>query len=165
MIRFSVSWAILFLLHIVGLPYALSKTGVNTQRYVLSRQSSWWAPILWPKTSKTLFGPVNFKLYKNKFKNLIRTSKFKFSRAAYTLDYVNKKSLFKYRLKLLAFIATRTLAIFVTTRLIGLGVRITVFNATFNIILAILWQSVLLVEETRVPGENHWPGHIKKCKM
>ena len=30
-----------------------------------------------------------------------------------------------------------------------------VFNATFNNILATLWQSVLLVEETRVPGENH----------
>jgi hypothetical protein len=36
-----------------------------------------------PKTSKTLFGPVNFssfyvELYKNKFKNLIWISKFKF---------------------------------------------------------------------------------------
>ena len=30
-----------------------------------------------------------------------------------------------------------------------------VFNATFNNIKAILWQSVLLVEETRVPRENH----------
>ena len=32
----------------------------------------------------------------------------------------------------------------------------TVFNATFNNISAILWRSVLLVEKTRVPGENHW---------
>ena len=32
-----------------------------------------------------------------------------------------------------------------------------VFNATFNNILAISWRSVLLVEETRVPGENHQP--------
>ena len=32
-----------------------------------------------------------------------------------------------------------------------------VFNATFNNILVISWQSVLLVEETGVPGENHWP--------
>jgi len=32
-----------------------------------------------------------------------------------------------------------------------------VFNATFNNILAISWQSVLLVEDTGVPGENHWP--------
>jgi hypothetical protein len=31
-----------------------------------------------------------------------------------------------------------------------------VFNAIFNNISVILWQSVLLVEETRVPGENHW---------
>jgi hypothetical protein len=32
-----------------------------------------------------------------------------------------------------------------------------VLNATFNNISAILWQSVLLVEETGVPGENHKP--------
>jgi hypothetical protein len=30
-----------------------------------------------------------------------------------------------------------------------------VFNATFNNILIISWWSVLLVEETGVPGENH----------
>jgi hypothetical protein len=29
------------------------------------------------------------------------------------------------------------------------------FNATFNNISVISWQSVLLVEETGVPGENH----------
>jgi len=28
-------------------------------------------------------------------------------------------------------------------------------NATFNNILVISWQSVLLVEETGIPGENH----------
>ena len=33
-------------------------------------------------------------------------------------------------------------------------VKVTVFNATFNNISAISWQSVLLVEETGVPGEN-----------
>jgi hypothetical protein len=33
-----------------------------------------------------------------------------------------------------------------------------VFNATFNNISAISWWSVLLVEETRVPGENHRPA-------
>ena len=32
-----------------------------------------------------------------------------------------------------------------------------VFNATFNIISVISWRSVLLVEETGVPGENHRP--------
>ena len=36
-------------------------------------------------------------------------------------------------------------------------VRVQVFNATFNNISVISWRSVLLVEETRVPGENHWP--------
>jgi hypothetical protein len=33
-----------------------------------------------------------------------------------------------------------------------------VFNATFNNISVILWQSVLLVEETGVPGEIHQPA-------
>jgi hypothetical protein len=32
-----------------------------------------------------------------------------------------------------------------------------VFNATFNNISVISWRSVLLVEETGVLGENHWP--------
>ena len=38
------------------------------------------------------------------------------------------------------------------------GVRIMVFNATFNTISAISWKSVLLVDETGVPGENHRPA-------
>jgi hypothetical protein len=29
------------------------------------------------------------------------------------------------------------------------------FNVTFYIISVISWRSVVLVEETRVPGENH----------
>ena len=33
-----------------------------------------------------------------------------------------------------------------------------VFNATFNNISVISWRSVLLVEETRVPRENHRPA-------
>ena len=33
-----------------------------------------------------------------------------------------------------------------------------VFNATFNNISIIWWLSVLLVEETAVPGENHRPA-------
>jgi hypothetical protein len=33
-----------------------------------------------------------------------------------------------------------------------------VLNATFNNISAISWQSVLLVAETEVPGENHRPA-------
>jgi len=32
-----------------------------------------------------------------------------------------------------------------------------VFNTTFYNISVISWPSVLLVEETGVPGENHWP--------
>ena len=31
------------------------------------------------------------------------------------------------------------------------------FNATFNNISVLTWQSVLLVEETEVPGENQRP--------
>jgi hypothetical protein len=34
-----------------------------------------------------------------------------------------------------------------------------VFNATFNNISVISWQSALLVEETRVPRENNIPGN------
>ena len=37
------------------------------------------------------------------------------------------------------------------------SVWIMVFNSTFNNISAISWQSVYLVEGTRVPGENHRP--------
>ena len=32
-----------------------------------------------------------------------------------------------------------------------------VFNATFNNISVISWRSILLVEEIRIPGENHRP--------
>jgi hypothetical protein len=39
--------------------------------------------------------------------------------------------------------------------LIGVDRRLMVLNATFNNIAVILWQSVLLVEETRDPRENH----------
>jgi hypothetical protein len=37
-------------------------------------------------------------------------------------------------------------------------VKFMVLNAIFNNISAILWRSVLLVEEFGVPGENHWPA-------
>jgi hypothetical protein len=40
-------------------------------------------------------------------------------------------------------------------------VRVMVFNETFNSISDILWQLVLLVEETRVPGENQPPATDK----
>ena len=38
-----------------------------------------------------------------------------------------------------------------------LGGWFMVFNATFNNISVISWRSVVLVEETGVPGENHRP--------
>ena len=45
-----------------------------------------------------------------------------------------------------------------------------VFNATFNNISNISWLSVLLMEETRVPGENplnlengYFNKYFKKC--
>jgi hypothetical protein len=34
-------------------------------------------------------------------------------------------------------------------------VRVMAFNATFNNISVISWQSVLMMEETGVPRENH----------
>jgi hypothetical protein len=37
------------------------------------------------------------------------------------------------------------------------GFGFIMFNATFNNISAISWRSVLLVEETGGPGENHQP--------
>ena len=39
----------------------------------------------------------------------------------------------------------------------GGGFKVMVYNTTFNNISVISWQSVLLVEETWVPGENHRP--------
>ena len=38
------------------------------------------------------------------------------------------------------------------------GFRLMVFNATFNNISVISWQYILLMEETGVPGGNHWPA-------
>jgi len=40
---------------------------------------------------------------------------------------------------------------------VGLVGWFMVFNTTFNNISVISWRSVLLVEETRVPRENHRP--------
>jgi hypothetical protein len=37
-------------------------------------------------------------------------------------------------------------------------VMIVVYNAILNTISVILWRSVLLVEETGIPGENHRPA-------
>jgi hypothetical protein len=43
------------------------------------------------------------------------------------------------------------------THSISLLVCLMALNATFNNISVTLWQSVLLVEETGGPGENHRP--------
>jgi len=40
----------------------------------------------------------------------------------------------------------------------SLRFKFMIFNATFNNISVILWRSVLLVEETGVPVENHQPA-------
>jgi len=40
------------------------------------------------------------------------------------------------------------------------GVSVMVFNATFNNISVASRLSVLLVEETEVPGENHRPSQV-----
>ena len=52
---------------------------------------------------------------------------------------------FTYCLNIMAFV-------------IRVWVRVMVTSATFNNISVKSWQSVLLVEETRVPGENHRPA-------
>jgi len=43
-------------------------------------------------------------------------------------------------------------------KMVGLGLfSFMVLNVTFNNISVISWRSVLLVEETGIPGENHLP--------
>jgi len=42
-------------------------------------------------------------------------------------------------------------------KLMAFRFRVMVFNSTFNNILVISWRSVLLVEDTGVPKENHLP--------
>ena len=39
------------------------------------------------------------------------------------------------------------------------------FNATFNNILVISWRSVLLMEETGVPGENYRPNEFRPYQI
>ena len=42
-------------------------------------------------------------------------------------------------------------------KLFGLFGLVLVFNTTFNSVSFILWQSILMVEETGVAEENHQP--------
>jgi hypothetical protein len=44
-----------------------------------------------------------------------------------------------------------------TSALLFYRVKVMMFNGTFNNISVISWRSVLLVQETVVPGENHRP--------
>ena len=46
---------------------------------------------------------------------------------------------------------------FIVVILLGVVVRVMLLNATFNNVSVISWRSVLLVEETGLPGENHRP--------
>jgi hypothetical protein len=48
--------------------------------------------------------------------------------------------------------------ILTVSRPTGWLVGFMVFNATFNNISVISWRSILLVEETGEPGENHRPA-------
>ena len=41
---------------------------------------------------------------------------------------------------------------------LAIKIRVMVFNSTFNNISLISWRSVVLVDETGVPGENHRPA-------
>ena len=43
----------------------------------------------------------------------------------------------------------------------AIGIRVIVFNATFNNISVILWRSILLIEETGIPAENQQPDADK----
>ena len=50
---------------------------------------------------------------------------------------------------------------------LGLGVMVLMFKATFINISVISWRSILLVEETRVPGENPptWRKSLTKLSL
>ena len=48
--------------------------------------------------------------------------------------------------------------VFSIQKRIGIRVKVMLFIAAFNTISAISWRSVLLVEETGVPGENQQPA-------
>jgi hypothetical protein len=52
------------------------------------------------------------------------------------------------------------LCVKIKPRKIRVGVRVMVFNDTFNNISIISWQLVLLMKETRISRENHRPAPI-----
>jgi hypothetical protein len=65
------------------------------------------------------------------------------------------------------FISDRSMVLLTkvkSTKLFVLLVCLLVFNATFNNSSVISWRSVLLVEETGGPGENHRSVTDKLCE-
>ena len=56
---------------------------------------------------------------------------------------------------LVLFVIVFVYVLIICNKLIRYRVRVMVFNATCNNISIIYWRSVLLVDETGVPGENH----------
>jgi hypothetical protein len=64
------------------------------------------------------------------------------------------KCVFQYLEKSILYFTSPFLLI-IKNYVMNIRVRVMVFNATFNNISVISWWSVLLVEETGVPGENH----------
>ena len=58
--------------------------------------------------------------------------------------------------KLRGFFCAKQVKYFIRDQF-GVSVRVRMLSTTFNNITVISWQSVLLVEETRGPGENHPP--------
>jgi hypothetical protein len=72
---------------------------------------------------------------------------------------------YKYDFNILIIAYLRNLMIYILRTFVffrdSQRIRVMVFNATGNNISVISWWSVLLVEETRVPRENHRPavGH------
>jgi hypothetical protein len=60
--------------------------------------------------------------------------------------------------KVLLLFGSRAVYVFLLNAFLMVWFRFMVFNATFNNISVISWLSVLLIEETKVPGENHRPA-------
>jgi len=60
------------------------------------------------------------------------------------------------KLDIYTFISYNSISLIILSKQI-IRVRVLVFNFIFNNVSVISWQSVLLMEETRVPGENHQP--------
>jgi hypothetical protein len=70
--------------------------------------------------------------------------KFSFVNILWNLVFTNPQQIVRYKIS-----HSKNSLTFV------IGVKVREFNATFNNISVISWQSILLVEETGIPGENH----------